>query len=181
MSGKQNQRKGAAWQTEFPAFGNPALRQAWAARAAAIVKLEQAVQALVAWREAHASASVRDKDELWIEARLEERVAVLRFDELSHAEIRTRALTGEAVAALQESFESRAAAADASELERLAAEWRLRYKPPILPSSPFLKTEVRLSELLMKRRSLNWYGTSLRELRERRGVIVHRTGLPGSS
>jgi methane monooxygenase component A gamma chain len=181
MSRKPNETKGAAWQTEFPAFGNPALRKSWAARAAALSTLAEAVRALVGWREEHAARGVRDKDDLWIEARLEERVAVLRFEELSHAEIRTRALTGESVAALQESFERRATAADSSELERLAGEWRLRYKPPILPSSPFLKTEVRLSELLMQRRSLNWYGSSLAELRERRGAIVHRTGLPGSS
>lgn len=84
--------------------------------------LAEAVQTLVAWRARGADQGVHDKDTLWIEARLEERTAVLRFEELSHEEIRTRTLTGEPIADVRRSFESRArATTDVAELERLAS------------------------------------------------------------
>jgi methane monooxygenase component A gamma chain len=178
MSPSQTRRPvGASRQTEFPPFGNQDLRREWAARAAALSSLDDAVTALVDWRERHTGRPLTSSDALWIEARLEERVAVLRFEERSHDEIRHLTLTGEVVGDVCTTFERRAAQAEAAELERLAAEFRRRYKPPVMPSAAYLRTEVILSECLMKRRSLGWFEPSLEELRQRRGVIVRKEGL----
>ena len=45
-----------------------------------------------------------------------------------------------------------------------------------MPSSPFMRTETELAEILMKTRELDWYGQTLDELRESRAVIVHKAG-----
>jgi methane monooxygenase component A gamma chain len=168
---------GAARQTEFPPFGDQDLRREWAARALAVVRLGEAVTLLQDWRERRQARAVVEHDELWIEARLEERVALLRFEERSHADIRSRTLTDESIEEVRATFEARAASADVIELEKLAAEFRQRYKPPIMPTGSYLPIEVLLSELLMKRRSLGWFEPSLQELRARRGVVVLKEGL----
>jgi methane monooxygenase component A gamma chain len=181
MSGDRNSPpRGAQRETEFPAFGDQALRREWAARAAALTRLEAAVAALVEWRTGHTSGVLVTDDARWIEARLEERVAVLRFDELSHDAIRTRTLTGESTEEVIASFAERAAGASPPECEQLAGEFRRRFKPPIMPSSPFLRAEALLSEALMKRRSLRWFAPTLLELRNRRGVKVIKEGLTPS-
>jgi methane monooxygenase component A gamma chain len=170
--------RGAQRETEFPAFGNQELRRQWVTRAAALSRLEDAVAALIAWRAEHTSGALVGADARWIEARLEERVAVLRFDTLSFTEIRRRTLTGEDLDAVVERFERRARdAATVPELERVVAELRLRYKPPIMPVAAFLPLEVTLAELLMKRRSAGWFEPSLEELRKRREITVLKEGL----
>jgi methane monooxygenase component A gamma chain len=172
--------KGARLQTEFPPFGDQQLRRVWAARAAALVSLPDAVSTLLRWRAEQTGGALVSGDARWIEARLEERVAVLRFEALSFEEIATRTLTGQPIAEVVATFERRADAADVAELERVAAELRLRYRPPIMPVAAFLPLEVRVAELLMKRRSPGWFEPSLEELRRRRGVAVVKEGLtPG--
>lgn len=162
---------GAERRTEESPFGNRNLRQQWQAQIANFDTLTEALSALISWREQH-TGSVTDQNSLWIEARLEERVAILRFQEKSNHDIRTATLTGEPIAEVQARFIEASSHADAPELEKLAAEFRLRYKPPVMPSSPFLRVETILSEQLMKRRSLNWFEPSLEELRARRGAKV---------
>ena len=56
------------------------------------------------------------------------------------------------------------------------AAFRRRYRPPIMPSSPFMRAETELAEILMKAREKNWYGQTLDELRGERGVVVHKAG-----
>ena len=169
--------RGAVRQTEFPANGDQKLRLEWKARATALMKLEDAVTALVDWRERNTSGSIVSGDARWIETRLEERVAVLRFDELTHEEIRSRTLTGDLVNDVAAAYLQRAESAAVVELEQIAAEFRRRYKPPIMPSSAYLRIEVILSEFLMKRRSLGWFDPSLTELRQKRGAKVLKEGL----
>jgi methane monooxygenase component A gamma chain len=72
----------------------------------------------------------------------------------------------------------RAADADTAALEALAAEFRRRYKPPIMPSSPYLEIEALLCGHLMKKRSLNWFEPSITELRARRGARILKEGWP---
>jgi methane monooxygenase component A gamma chain len=176
MSRTRTQKAGAAWQTEFPPFGDPQRRRQAEQHAAELGTLQEAVAALLDWRERHAS-SLRESDELWIEARLEERVAALRFEAWSSERIRSVALSGEPISELRASFAARARSQDATELESLAAELRRRYKPPILPVAVYLPLEVLLSERLMRVRSLEGDGASIAELRARRGVVVHQGGL----
>jgi len=61
-------------------------------------------------------------------------------------------------------------------LEQVVAEFRGRYRPPIMPSSPFMRTETELAEIMMKARERNWYGQTIDELRSARAVVVHKAG-----
>ena len=171
--------EGAAFRLEPSPYGNKEKRGAWEARIAAETKsLGDAVALLLAWRVDHADDTIADQDDLWIEAQIEARVAVLRFDEMTNERVRTETLTDEKVADV-----CRAALTDAEDntddpekLEEIVAGFRTRYRPPIMPSSPFMRTETELAEILMKARELDWYGQTLDELREGRGVVVHKAG-----
>lgn len=175
---RPKRRSGADRRLEASPFGTPALRRSWIERIEALAGLDEAVAALIDWRAQHAGAPVTDKDALWIEARLEDRVAVLRFLERSNDAIRTFTLTGEAIASVCDGFLRQAATSDAAGLEEIAATLRRRYKPPIMPSSPYLQIEMALSEKLMKARSVNWFEPSIAELRARRGAKALKEGWP---
>ena len=105
-------------------------------------------------------------------------MAVLRFDEMTNEQIRTETLTDEKVADVCQAALAAAedAAGDVEALEELVVSFRQRYRPPIMPSSPFMRAETELAELLMKTREKNWYGQTLDELRVGRGVVVHKAG-----
>ncbi|HVW33633.1 MAG TPA: methane monooxygenase [Acidimicrobiia bacterium] len=171
--------EGAAFRLEPSPYGNKEKRAAWQARIEAeATTLEDAVALLLQWRSDHADDPVSDQDDLFIEAQIEHRVAVARFDEMTNDQIRSETLTDEKVADV-----CQAAVADAEDhaddpdrLEAIVSAFRSRYKPPIMPSSPFMRTETVLAEILMKAREKNWYGQTLDELRESRGVVVHKAG-----
>lgn len=181
MSKERVRVVGAERRTEASPFGDPGLREEWAQRVDGLVDLASALAELIAWRDEHAGDPVTDQDALWIEARLEEQVSVLRFDELTNEEIRTLTLTGEPIAAVQDWFIDASKNADSAALEALAADFRRRFKPPVMPSSPFLRTEMLLSEQLMKTRSKDWFVPSINDLRRRRGVTVFKDGWPETS
>jgi methane monooxygenase component A gamma chain len=173
--------EGAAFRLEPSPYGNKERRAEWQARIAALGGLRQATDLLVEWRAAHAADAVQDQDDLWIEAKLEEKVAVLRFDVMTTGQVRTETLTGERVNEVCAAWRQRADAAadinDVDELEAIVREFRQRYRPPIMPSSPFMRAETELAEVLMKARELDWYGQSVDDLRGSRGVIVHKKGV----
>jgi len=172
-------KEGADFRLEPSPYGNKEKRSAWEARIeAGTGSLREAVALLLQWRADHADDPIADQDDLWIEAQLEAKVAVLRFDEMTNDQVRNETLTDEKVADV-----CRAALTDADDnsddpdkLEEIVAEFRRRYKPPIMPSSPFMRTETELAEILMKTRELDWYGQTLDELRETRGVVMLKTG-----
>ncbi len=179
MSRGRNRRpSGAEPRTEVSPFGNQAKRREGLQRIANYTTLEEALTALLAWRGQQVTRHLTDQDDLWIEARLEERVAVLRFQEKSYDDIRTTTLTGEVIADVQHHFLQASETSNPTDLENLASEFRRRYKPPIMPSSPFLQVETILSERLMKHRSLDWFELSLTELRSRRGATVLEPDYP---
>jgi methane monooxygenase component A gamma chain len=173
------EKEGAEFRLEPSPYGNKEKRAAWATRVADGTKsLGDAVAMLLEWRTDHADESVTDQDDLFIEAQLEARVAVLRFDEMTNEQIRNETLTDEKVAdvcraALTDAEDN---ADDPDKLEEIVSKFRNRYRPPIMPSSPFMRTETELAEILMKTRELDWYGQTLVELRESRGVVVHKAG-----
>lgn len=176
-SGRRREREsttlGAEFRLDPSPYGNTELRSEWAARADALSSLDEAVSALMAWREDHWGHE--DQDSLWIEARLEERAAVLRMESLTDDDFRSRTLTGEDAHEVcsRTAEAARVAGSDYKELERINAEFRSRYKPPIMPTNLFMPAEKDLSEKLMTSRTVDWYGKSLGELREERGVVVH--------
>jgi methane monooxygenase component A gamma chain len=173
------EKEGAEFRLEPSPYGNKEKRAGWEARIAEGTKsLGEAVAMLLQWRADHADDTISDQDDLWIEAQLEAKVAVLRFDEMTNDQVRNETLTDEKVAdvcqaALQEAEDNRD---DPDKLEELVSGFRSRYKPPIMPSSPFMRTETELAEILMKCRELDWYGQTLDELRETRGVVIHKAG-----
>jgi methane monooxygenase component A gamma chain len=178
---RARRRAGAERRMDASPFGDRELRLEWASRIAALRRLDEAVATLIDWRDRQSQHHLTNQDALWIGARLEDRTAVLRFEELSNDTIRTVILTGEPIKDVCENFERRAAAADANGLEALADELRRLFKPPIMPSSPYMRLEVVLSEALMKKRSLNWFEPSLTDLRARRGAKVLKEGWPDKS
>jgi methane monooxygenase component A gamma chain len=164
---------GATPRTEYPPFGNQTTRAEWTERLTQTATLTEALSLLVEWRNSRAGNPLEEADFLWIEARIEDRVAVLRFVELSGESIETTTLTGEPIATVAEAALTAARdAVDTTAIESVVAQFRHRYKPPIMPTVPFMRTEVELTELLITRRNKGWYDEPLDELRRRRAAVV---------
>jgi methane monooxygenase component A gamma chain len=163
---------GASPRAEYPPFGNQASRAEWTERLARVTTLDTALGLLIDWREGRDKA-LEEADFLWIEARIEDRVAVLRFAELSGEFIDTTTLTGEPIALTCDAALADArSAVDVATLEAVVASFRHRYKPPVMPTVPFMRTETELTELLILRRTKGWYDEPLVELRRRRAAIL---------
>jgi methane monooxygenase component A gamma chain len=164
---------GAVARTEYPPYGDQKLRQEWADRLAEVTTLNAALDLLIAWRRGHDHEALEEADALWIEARIEDRVAVLRFAELSGESIDTTTLTGEPIAhACDTALAEAKAAVDVPTLEAVVAEFRRQYKPPVMPTVPFMRTETELAEVLILRRSKGWFDQPLAELRRRRAAVL---------
>ncbi|UQX11661.1 methane monooxygenase [Candidatus Mycobacterium methanotrophicum] len=131
-----------------------------------------AVKVLAKWRADH--WGFYDQDALWVENRLEKRVAVLRLASMSDDEFRTRTLFGEDAAAVCADALKRATAAgsDFKEIERVNDEFRKKYKPPMMPTNLFMPTERKIAELLQKNRMIDFSAMTEAEFRAMRGVVV---------
>lgn len=164
---------GAAPRTDYPPFGNQTARKQWTDRLADVTTLSDALGLLIDWRRQHDHDALEEADVLWIEARIEDRVAVLRFAELPGEFIESTALTGEPIAEVCDTALAAAkAAVDVEALESVVAAFRRQYKPPVIPTVPFLRTETELAELLILRRSKGWYDEPLAALRRRRAAVL---------
>lgn len=164
---------GATPRTEYPPFGNQSLRAGWTERLAQVSSLSTALGLLIEWRDSRQRNPLEEADFLWIEARIEDRVAVLRFAELSDEFIDTTTLTGEPIADVCETALAEAkSTTDTAALEAIVATFRRRYKPPVMPTVPFMRTETELAELLISLRSRGWYDEPLVELRRRRAAVL---------
>jgi methane monooxygenase component A gamma chain len=168
---------GAIPRTEYPPFGNQSSRAEWTERLGEVRSLGTALGLLIDWRAGREGNALEEADFLWIESRIEDRVAVLRFAELSGEFIETTTLTGEPIektcdAALVEAN----AAVDVATLEVIVSAFRREYKPPVMPTVPFMRTETELTELLIQRRSKGWYDEPLVELRRRRAAVLVNEG-----
>ena len=171
---------GATPRTEYPPFGNQSSRAEWSARLGEVTNLSTALRLLIDWRGSREGNALEEADFLWIEARIEDRVAVLRFAELSGEFIETTTLTGEPIAQICDAALAEAdAAVDAATLEAVVSAFRGGYKPPVMPTVPFMRTETELTELLIRRRSKGWYDEPLAELRRRRAAVLVNEGDAG--
>jgi methane monooxygenase component A gamma chain len=154
-------------------------RDAWVSRISQINTLEKAARTLQQFRLDHTTPFRKsyelDNDYLWIEAKLEEKVAVLKARAFSEEDFRHKTAFGEDAKGVLEGFVSRMQAAkDKWEAEKIHIGFRQAYKPPIMPVNYFLDGERQLGTRLMELRNLNYYDTSLEELRKQRGVrVVH--------
>lgn len=164
---------GAVPRTEYPPYGDQKLRQQWTERLAGVGALDAALDLLIDWRRDHQRSALEEADALWIESRIEDRVAVLRFAELSGESIDTTTLTGEPIAhACETAIAEAKAAADVAALEAVVADFRRQYKPPVMPTVPFMRTETELAEVLILRRSKGWFDEPLANLRLRRAAVL---------
>jgi methane monooxygenase component A gamma chain len=168
---------GATPRTEYPPFGNQASRAEWTERLGEVTSLSTALGLLIDWRGSRAGNPLEEADFLWIESRIEDRVAVLRFTELSGEFIETTTLTGEPIEkACERALSDAKAAVDVAELEAIVSAFRREYKPPVMPTVPFMRAETELTELLIQRRSKGWYDEPLVELRRRRAAVLVNEG-----
>jgi methane monooxygenase component A gamma chain len=152
-------------------------RTEWVNRIGQLNSLDKAAAALRQFRLDHTtpfrSSYGLDNDYLWIEARLEERVAVLKARAFSDEDFRNKTVFGEdAKAVLNATVARMSNAKDKWEAEKIHIAFRQNYKPPVMPVNVFLDAERQLGTRLMELRNLNYYDTPLAELRRQRGVKV---------
>jgi methane monooxygenase component A gamma chain len=114
-----------------------------------------------------------DLDALWIECKIEEKVAMLKHAELKDAQILNNCTCGQnAQQAADGVVAKMAACTDKYEAERIHINFRLAYKPPIMPVNVFMDTDRILGTKLMELRNTDYYALPLSELRKVRGVKV---------
>lgn len=153
-------------------------RDEYVAKIAKLDTLAAGAQFLVDFRKENMSPFRKtyalDLDVNWIETQIEDRVAVLRSraaksnDELFH-----KTAFGEDAAAVAKAAVDAINATDCKwEAEKIHINFRLQYKTPILPTNYFMDTDRILGTRLMELRNVDYYATSLEDLRKQRGVKV---------
>ncbi|QXX76070.1 Methane monooxygenase component A gamma chain [Methylovirgula sp. HY1] len=116
-------------------------------------------------------------DYLFIEAKIEERLAVLKASTFSAVELFSKATTGEAALAVADSYIAKMEAEKCKfAAEKILITFRQLYKPPVLPVNVFFKVDAHLGSRLMELRNTDYYAESLEELRKKRGVKVLKLG-----
>jgi methane monooxygenase component A gamma chain len=159
---------------------NP-VRQEWAAKIAALANLKVATSFIQDFRKTYTSpfrtSYDLDVDYLFIEAKIEERLAVLRSSTSSESDLTTKATTGETAQAVADAWIAKMdAATDKFDAEKILISFRQLYKPPVLPVNTFFKVDAYLGSRLMELRNTDYYALSLEELRKKRGVKVLKLG-----
>ncbi len=118
-----------------------------------------------------------DVDYLFIEAKIEEQLALLKAKEFSAADLFSKATTGEVAQAVADSYMAKIdAEKDKFAAEKILMSFRQLYKPPVLPVNVFFKVDTYLQSRLMELRNTDYYADSLEELRKKRGVKVLKLG-----
>jgi methane monooxygenase component A gamma chain len=154
-------------------------RTAWVAKIAALLSVADATKAIQDFRVENTSpfrtSNDLDLDYLWIESKLEQKLAVLKAQNLSEADLLGKASTGEDPETVEKDWVARIHAAKTKyEAEKILVQFRQLYKPPVLPVNVFLRADTAMGSHLMELRNDNYYGSSLEELRKERGVrVVH--------
>jgi methane monooxygenase component A gamma chain len=116
-------------------------------------------------------------DYLFIEAKIEEQLALLKAKTFSAADLFSKATTGEVAQAVADSYIAKIdAEKDKFAAEKILISFRQLYKPPVLPVNVFFKVDTHLQSRLMELRNTDYYADSLEELRKKRGVKVLRLG-----
>lgn len=152
-------------------------RDSWVNKIGQLNTLEKAAAALKQFRLDHTTPFRNtyelDNDYLWIEAKLEEKVAVLKARAFNDEDFRHKTAFGEcAKTILADVVAKMSACNDKWEAERIHIGFRQANKPPIMPVNYFLDGERIIGTKLMELRNLNYYDTSLADLRKQRGVKV---------
>lgn len=159
---------------------NP-VRSEWLEKIGELSSVKDATAFIQDFRKKHTSpfrtSYALDVDYLFIEAKIEERLAVLKSSTFSAPDLVAKATTGEAAQAVAESWIAKIdAEKDKFAAEKILITFRQLYKPPVLPVNVFFKVDTYLGSRLMELRNTDYYANSLEELRKKRGVRVLRLG-----
>ena len=155
---------------------NP-LRDEWLAKIGALDTVEAATGFIQDFRKNHTSpfrtSYALELDYLFIEAKIEERLSVLKTNEFSDAGLLNKTTTGEDALTVADTWKRRMDAETSKyKAEKILIQFRQFYKPPVMPVNHFLKVDAYLGSRLMELRNTNYYATSLADLRKERGVKV---------
>lgn len=155
---------------------NP-IRTEWINKIAGLKSLAEGHAFLKEFRAKHVSVFKTDfsleLDWLWIELKIEEKVAVLKQAEFNDTQLLNACTCGsDAQKVADEALAAMAACEDMYEAERIHINFRLACKPPVMPVNVFLDTDRQLGTKLMELRNTDYYALPLEELRKVRGVRV---------
>ncbi len=155
---------------------NP-LRDEWLEKIGALDSVETATSFIQDFRRNHTSplrtSYGLELDYLFIEAKIEERLSVLKANKFSDNDLLNMATTGEDAARVADTWKRRMDVETSKYgAEKIHIQFRQLYKPPVMPVNHFLKVDAHLGSRLMELRNTNYYATPLAELRKERGVKV---------
>lgn len=157
---------------------NTPTRDEWREKVDAITDLNEGIKLLLDFRKKYLGpyreTHELDQENNWIEARLEERVGVLKSEAFSdNQDLLHKTACGRSAAEVCKSFADRAKSLSGNkEMTALCEEYRRRCKPPLVPINYFMDTERELVTKLMKERAADFYVTPMDELRDLHGVTV---------
>ena len=155
---------------------NP-VRDEWLAKIGTLDSVEAATSFIQDFRKNHTSplrtSYTLELDYLFIEAKIEERLSVLKANKFSDASLLNKTTTGEDAARVAETWKRQMdVETDKYKAEKILIQFRQLYKPPVMPVNHFLKVDTHLGSRLMELRNTDYYATPLAELRKERGVKV---------
>ncbi|MDI4655146.1 MULTISPECIES: hypothetical protein [Xanthobacter] len=134
-------------------------RRSWRDRIAGLSNLDEAVALLTEIRTKHVGTEREtydlEYDSLWIEAEAERRVASLKSEKFHGKDLLDRCVCGAAAADVYRDLRHRIDAAGECQftLEGLAAEFRRKFKPPVMPVNAWLELDSYLSKRLLETRA----------------------------
>lgn len=155
---------------------NP-VRDEWVKKIGSLKKLADGIQMLKDFREQYTTPLRKSFDlELdwgWIELKIEQKVALLKHQELIDAQILKKNADGtDAQQVANQVLASMDRCNDKWEAEKIHIQFRQHWKPPLMPVNVFQDTDRLLGNKLMELRNHNYYDMPLEELRKARGVNV---------
>lgn len=155
-----------------------ATRDEWAEKIGQLNSLDRAVKFLLDFRRKY-TTSLRESyelelDHLWIEAKIEEKVALLKEHTFKNdQDLLHKCANGSRAEQVANEWKAKLAAVqDKWEAEKLHINFRIEFKPPLMPTNYFMDVDRILGSRLMELRNVNYYEMPLAELRKKRGVKV---------
>ncbi|PKO92484.1 MAG: methane monooxygenase [Betaproteobacteria bacterium HGW-Betaproteobacteria-1] len=159
------------------------VRENWKAKINGLTSVEAATRFIQEFRHNHTSplrtSYELDLDYLFIEAKIEEKLAVLKASAFKAEDLSARCTTGELAADVAKTWVQKLEKAECKySAEKIHFEFRQQYKPPVMPVNHFLAADTKLGSRLMELRNTDYLATSLEDLRKERGVKVLHLGVP---
>lgn len=164
----------------YPIHKNP-VRSEWLEKIAELKTVKDATAFIQDFRKQNTTpfrtSYALDVDYLFIEAKIEERLSVLKASSFAGSDLLTKATTGEAAQDVANAWIAKIdAEKDKFVAEKILITFRQLYKPPVLPVNFFFKVDSYLQSRLMELRNTDYYAESLEDLRKKRGVQVLKLG-----